>query len=191
MSEGARHGSGSDGRGDRRERDDRERAEHGRDETPEERADRNFSDILQELRVVLTGTQLISGFLLAVAFQSGFQELDTDEVQHYLVLVAIAALATLLGMTPVLVHRLHFQRRMKRQIVRLCNVLLLVTLAVVSMLVVGVTSFIFEVVVSAAAGLWASMGCAVAVVALWVLAWAARRNGRSEPDRSEPDRPEA
>ena len=162
MSEGARHGSGD---------------ERGRDETPEERADRNFSDILQELRVVLTGTQLISGFLLAVAFQSRFDELDADEVQHYLVLVAIAALATLLGMTPVLVHRLHFQRRMKREIVRLCNVLLIVTLAVVSALVVGVTSFIFEVVVSSAAGLWASMACALVVVALWVLAWVARRNG--------------
>lgn len=167
MSEAARHGSG-DGR--------------GRDETPDERADRNFSDILQELRVVLTGTQLISGFLLAVAFQSRFDELDADEVQHYLVLVAIAALATLLGMTPVLVHRLHFQRSMKRHIVRLGNALLIATLAVVSILIVGVTSFIFEVVVSAAAGLWASMACAAVVVALWVLAWVARRNGAANRD---------
>ena len=90
----------------------------GRDETREERADRNFADILQELRVVLTGTQLISGFLLAVAFQSGFQELDAQEVAHYLVLVGIAALATLLGLTPVTLHRLHFAKRLKPQIVR-------------------------------------------------------------------------
>ncbi|GAA1419224.1 DUF6328 family protein [Agrococcus citreus] len=178
MSEGAMHQAGGDGPArPRGERSGGARDDGGRDETPDERADRNFSDILQELRVVLTGTQLISGFLLAVAFQSGFRDLDADEVQHYLVLVAIAALATLLGMTPVLVHRLHFQRRMKREIVRLANVLLIATLAVVSILVIGVTSFIFEVVVSAAAGLWASMGCAVAVVALWALAWAARRNG--------------
>ena len=157
------------------------RDERGRDETPEERADRNFSDILQELRVVLTGTQLISGFLLAVAFQSRFEDLDADEVQHYLVLVAIAALATLLGLTPVLVHRLHFQRSMKQQIVRFCNVLLIATLAVVSSLVIGVTSFIFEVVVSAAAGLWASVACTTAVVGLWIIAWAARR-GASNGD---------
>lgn len=150
-------------------------AERGRDESPEERADRNFSDILQELRVVLTGTQLISGFLLAVAFQSRFEDLDADEIQHYLVLVAIAALATLLGLTPVLVHRLLFQRRMKRLIVRLANVLLITTLAVVSILVVGVTSFIFEVVVSATAGLWATVACAAVVVGLWVVAWVARR----------------
>lgn len=148
--------------------------ERGRDETPEERADRNFADILQELRVVLTGTQLISGFLLAVAFQSGFQDLDADELVHYLVLVAIAALATLLGMTPVVVHRLHFAKRMKHEIVQLGNRLLIATLIVVSALVVGVTSFIFEVVVSQSAGLWAAAGTIAVVIALWALAWGVR-----------------
>jgi hypothetical protein len=148
----------------------------GRDETREERADRNFADILQELRVVMTGTQLISGFLLAVAFQSGFRDLDADEVLHYLVLVALAGLATLLGLTPVLVHRLHFQRSMKAQIVRFGNVLLIITLVVVSLLVVAVTSFIFEVVVSSGAGLWASIVSGVIVVGLWILAWAVRRD---------------
>lgn len=160
----------------------------GRDETREERADRNFADILQELRVVMTGTQLISGFLLAVAFQSGFRDLDADEVQHYLVLVALAGLATLLGLTPVLVHRLHFRRRMKEQIVRFGNALLIITLVVVSLLVVAVTSFIFEVVVSPTAGLWASMLSGVVVVALWILAWAVRReSARSGADGSAAD----
>jgi hypothetical protein len=159
-----------------------DRAERGRDETPEERADRNFNDILQELRVVLTGTQLISGFLLAVAFQSGFDDLDHDEIVHYLALVGIAALATLLGLTPVLVHRLHFQKSLKTEIVQLANVLLIVTLGVVSVLVVGVTSFIFEVVLSAAAGIWASMVCAAVIVGLWSLAWLVRRNGAAAED---------
>lgn len=156
--------------------------QRGRGETPEERADRNFADILQELRVVLTGTQLISGFLLAVAFQSRFTELDHDEVVHYLVLVGIAALATLLGMTPVVVHRLHFQKSVKAEIVRLANVVLIATLAVVSVLVVGVTSFIFEVVLSAAAGIWASMVCAAVILGLWSLAWFVRRGDRAAQD---------
>lgn len=146
----------------------------GRDETPDERADRNFADILQELRVVLTGTQLISGFLLAVAFQSGFKDLDADELVHYLVLVAIAALATLLGMTPVVVHRLHFAKRMKRRVVLLGNRLLIATLVVVSALLVGVTSFIFEVVVSGAAGLWAAGATIAVIAALWTFAWSFR-----------------
>jgi hypothetical protein len=159
-----------------------DRAERGRDETPEQRADRNFNDILQELRVVLTGTQLISGFLLAVAFQSRFTDLDQDEVVHYLVLVGIAALATLLGMTPVVVHRIHFSKSLKAEIVQLANVLLIATLAVVSVLVVGVTSFIFEVVLSSSAGIWASMVCAAVIVGLWSLAWFVRRNGTAAQD---------
>ena len=48
-----------------------------------------------------------------------------------------AALATLLGLTPVLVHRLHFQKRMKQEIVRLANVLLIATLVVVSVIPVA------------------------------------------------------
>ena len=147
----------------------------GRDETREARADRNFADILQELRVVLTGTQLISGFLLAVAFQSGFEDLEPDEIVHYLVLVGVAALATLLGMTPVVVHRLHFAKRMKHEIVQVGNRLLIATLVVVSALVVGVTSFIFEVVVSRGAGLWAAAATIAVIAVLWLFAWAIRR----------------
>lgn len=146
----------------------------GRDETPEERADRNFNDLLQELRVALTGTQLISGFLLAVAFTDAFRDLEPHEVVHYLVLVGASAAATLLGLTPVMVHRLHFAKRVKSRIVRVSDRLLIATIAVVSLLVVGVTSFIFAVVVSLGAGVWAAAVSGVVVLALWALALAAR-----------------
>ena len=149
--------------------------QRGREETMDERADRRFSDILQELRVTLTGTQLTSGFLLAVAFQSGFADLTDDLRVHYLILVGLAALATVLGLTPVLVHRLNSGRQIKDRVVRVANRLLIATLIVVSILVIGVTSFIFEVVVSAAAGLWAAAASVVVLVGLWLIAAAARR----------------
>src|SRR5439155_6937869 len=38
-------------------------------ESPTERLDRNWNDILQELRVVQTGVQLLTGFLLTLPFQ--------------------------------------------------------------------------------------------------------------------------
>lgn len=153
-----------------------------RNETPTERADRNLTDILQELRVVLTGTQLISGFLLAVAFQTRFPELDDGEVVFYLILVAMAGVATLLGLTPAMVHRLHFRRHVKPAVVGMANVLLICTLVVVSLLMIGVTSFIFQFVLSPAAGLWAAGIACVGVISLWVLAGAGagrRRDRRS------------
>nr|WP_242864674.1 DUF6328 family protein [Microbacterium testaceum] len=47
----------------------------GRPETPAQRADRNGTDVLQELRVLQTGTQTLTGFLLALAFQPAFADL--------------------------------------------------------------------------------------------------------------------
>ena len=41
--------------------------EQARDETPMQRLDRNWADLLQELRVVQTGVQLLTGFLLTLA----------------------------------------------------------------------------------------------------------------------------
>lgn len=152
----------------------------GRPETPDDRADRGFDNILAELRVVLTGTQLTSGFLLAVAFQTRFDELDDLQVLHYLILVGLAGLATLLGMTPVAVHRLHFAKRMQADVVRIGNRFLVATLVVVSILVASVTAFIFEVTLSARAGIWAGVIAVAFVVAFWALAWALRTRA---PDR--------
>ena len=73
----------------------------GRDETPNERADRNWSEVLQELRVMQTGTQILTGFLLALAFQPAFADLSEYERAFYLVLVVLAALSTIIARRPV------------------------------------------------------------------------------------------
>ena len=109
----------------------------GRDETPEERADRNWAEILQELRAVQTGTQILTGFLLAIAFQPVFAELAMPERLGYLSLVVGAGVATLLAMAPVIMHRLLFRRRQKERLVRAGSRILIALLAVVSLLVSG------------------------------------------------------
>jgi hypothetical protein len=119
----------------------------GRDESANERADRNWNEILQELRVTQTGIQLISGFLLAVVFQSRFTDLDRYQLTLYLVLVGLAAAATLLGLAPVLMHRTHFQQRRKQTVVRMGNRLLVAEIVLVMLLTSGVCSLIFDVAV--------------------------------------------
>jgi hypothetical protein len=141
----------------------------GRDETPTERSDRNWSDILQELRVALTGTQLIGGFLLAVAFQQRFEELDSYQLTLYLVLVTLAGLATIVGLAPVTLHRTLFRHQVKERVVRTGNRLLIAHLAVVALLVIGVTSLIFDFAVSRAAGLIALVVGAIVLVLLWIV----------------------
>ena len=141
----------------------------GRDETPNERSDRHWTDILQELRVALTGTQLIGGFLLAVAFQQRFTELDTYQLALYLTLVALAGLATVIGLAPVTLHRTLFGRRVKGRIVRMGNRLLIAHLAVVALLVLGVTTLVFDFAVSRGAGIVAFSLGAVIIIGFWVV----------------------
>ena len=67
----------------------------GRDETPNERADRNWTEVLQELRVMQTGTQILAGFLLALAFQPAFADLSTGQRVFSLVLLVLATLSAI------------------------------------------------------------------------------------------------
>lgn len=144
-----------------------DRAEE-RNETRAERFDRNWADILQELRAVQTGTTIISGFLLAAAFQERFTELEPYQLTLYLVLVVFAAAATLLGFGPVILHRLLFARLQKERIVRIGSGLLIADLVVVSLLAAGVTSLIFDVALGRIPGLIALALVLFAEVLLWV-----------------------
>lgn len=143
-------------------------AHDGRPETVEQRADRNWSEILQELRVTQTGTQLISGFLLAIAFQQRFTQLDAFQVGFYLVLVLLAAGCTALGLAPVALHRELFRHHDKTQTVVLANRLLRVTLGLVALLTTGVVFFVFDVTLGRVAAIVAALGV-LAVMAVLLL----------------------
>ncbi|GAB2968768.1 hypothetical protein GCM10027212_03950 [Actinotalea caeni] len=119
--------------------------------------------------MALTGTQLVSGFLLAVAFQQRFGELDRYELVVYLSLVALAALATAVGLAPVVLHRALFRKLEKERVVRLGNRYLTATAILVAVLAVGVSHLIFDFVVGRGAGVVAAVLTLVAVLALWVL----------------------
>ena len=81
-----------------------------RDETEAQRLDRNWSSLLQELRVTQTGVQLLTGFLLTIPFQQRFTQLDGTMRVVYLVTVACSLGATVLLVAPVGMHRVLFRR---------------------------------------------------------------------------------
>ena len=141
----------------------------GREENENERLDRHWGDILQELRVVLSGTQIVSGFLLAVAFQQRFVELDSYQLTVYLVLVVLAALATAVGLAPVVLHRALFRKLEKDRVVLLGNRYLMTTAILVAVLAVGVCHLIFDFVLGRGAGVIAAIAAVVTVLVLWVL----------------------
>lgn len=140
----------------------------GRDETEDERNDRNWTEILQELRVIQTGTQILTGFLLILPFQQRFSTLDAYQLDAYLVLVVAAVLATALALSPVALHRALFRRRAKGTIVRIANLVLKLTLAAVGLTLTGTAMLIFDVVVGREAGVIAGVIALVVVVIAWV-----------------------
>jgi hypothetical protein len=139
----------------------------GRHETPDERADRNWNELLQELRVTQTGVQLLTGFLLTLPFQQRFADLDDVQVGIYLTLVLLAALTTVLVIAPVSLHRLLFQRHLKMTTVRTGHVIALAGLASLAMVVVGTVLLVFDVVV----GRSTAIAVALAVLVVIVLGW--------------------
>ena len=143
--------------------------EDGRDETEMERLDRNWNEILQELRVIQTGTQILTGFLLTLAFQQRFTDLDQFQVDVYLALVIVAAAATVLGLAPVSLHRTLFRRKAKDAIVAFADRILKVTLVVVALTLSGTILLIFDVVVSRPAGIIAGVAALVVAFATWTL----------------------
>jgi hypothetical protein len=81
--------------------DAQERWDDDRDETEAQRLDRNWSSLLQELRVAQTGVQLLTGFLLILPFQPRFADLDAVMRMVYLVTVGCSIAATVWGPCPI------------------------------------------------------------------------------------------
>lgn len=139
----------------------------GRHETAEERSDRNWAEILQELRLVQTGTQILGGFLLTLCFQRRFTELSPPDVALYLTLVLLAASVTVLALAPVIVHRVLFARGLKADLVQFGNRLVVLCLGGGSLLFVGVVGFVFDFVLGPRAGLLAGGGVLLLILAIW------------------------
>src|SRR5215207_8768517 len=151
----------------------------GRDESVNERMDRNWNEILQELRVTQTGTQFFTGFLLTVAFQTRFTELTTFQVRVYLVLVIAAVLTTALGLAPVSLHRSLFRKGAKMIIVETAHIIMRITLVGVAVMLIGTVLLIFDLVVGRNAALVLA-GVTLLVVIILALLPAVLRSSRRD-----------
>jgi hypothetical protein len=127
----------------------------GRNETREEQLDRNWAELLQELRVLQTGVQILAGFLLPLPFQSRFEDLDNFQVGLYLVNVVIAALTTAFILLPVSVHRRLFRKRLKETLVSSADTITKIALAGIGLLSAGTAALVFDVTAGRSAGITA------------------------------------
>ncbi|WP_420179774.1 DUF6328 family protein [Paenarthrobacter sp. TA1.8] len=149
----------------------------GRNESTEERMDRNWMELIQELRVLQTGVQILGGFLLTLPFQERFELLDDWQRNLYLFNVMVAALTTVLIVLPVSVHRRLFRRGLKATLVSSADIVTKWALAGVALLIVGSATLVFDFTAGRTAGLVAA-GFIILVLLLLVVGaplWLHRR----------------
>ncbi|MBY6349314.1 DUF6328 family protein [Rhodococcoides corynebacterioides] len=140
-----------------------------RGETPIQQLDRNWLALLQELRVVQTGVQLLTGFLLTLPFQGRFTDLSTVGHAVYLVTVSASTMATILLVAPVGMHRLLFRQRAIGVLVTTGNRLAIGGIAMLGVTLVGAAALTFEIVVGELASLVAAAVVALLLVGFWYL----------------------
>jgi len=138
------------------------------DETEEERADRNFGEILQELRVGQTGVQILFGFLLTMPMQARFSQLD--DVQRGLLVADVLVLATASAfiIAPVAWHRVLFRRQLKDEVVTAANRLAQLGLLFLGLGVVTSILLVVDLTIGRRAGAVSAAGIGVLLAVLWV-----------------------
>ena len=143
--------------------------EGGRRETPDERSDRNWNELLQELRVTQTGVQILTGFLLTMPFQQRFTDLDDYQHDLFLVLVLLSVLTTALIVAPVSLHRIMFGKHLKSELVHSADRLARAGLVTLSLTIAGAAMLVFDVVAGRTAGWIVGIAVQVLLAICWLV----------------------
>ena len=150
----------------------------GREETPEERIDRNLEELLGELRVILPGVQVLFAFLLVVPFNLRFADVSNFQQWLYLVTLVCAAIASACLIAPSIHHRITFRKQDKEFLIKRANRLTIVGGVFLAVAMTGaiwlVTGFLYGDAITTVAVL----AVAVAFAIIWYAVPIARLRSR-------------
>ena len=136
-------------------------------ETPKQRTQRKWNEMLQELRVAQTGIQIITGFLLTIPFSDGFEDLGTVDEVAYLVTVTSSILSAGFIIAPVAFHRVLFGKSEKEWLIRAADATARAGLALMTVTMTGAVFLVFGRVAGPVAATVAASLAAVVLVSLW------------------------
>ena len=141
----------------------------GRDESEADRLDRNYGELLQELRVAETGVQILFAFMLSIAFQQRFQTLDDVQRTIYVITLLFCTVSIGLLVAPVAFHRLTFRQGLKDELVKITNLLALAGTSFLLLAVLSGVLLIFDYVVGRGFAVTVTAVLAVLFIGLWVV----------------------
>jgi len=135
---------------------------------PEATINRNWTELIQELRSTQTGVQVLTGFLLTVPFSDRFDTLDDVQRTAYLLILSLAVAATAAILSPVAYHRILFRRGRRPWLVTTANKVARVGLVLVALTTCGVVFLTFDLAIGRTGGVVASLVALVGYLVLWV-----------------------
>lgn len=169
----------SDDQGERR----RDEGRYERDESAADRLDRNYGELLQELRVAQTGVQILFAFLLGIAFQQRFTTLDHAEKTLYVVTLVSSAMAAVLLIGPTAAHRVLFRRHRKDEVVAISGRLAASGLVFLAIAILTAVLLIIEFVVGIELAIGVTAALAVVVATTWwIVPFVVRRRPDDDSD---------
>lgn len=147
-----------------------------RNESEADRLDRNYNELLQELRVAETGVQILFAFMLSIAFQERFQSLDDVQRTVYVITLLFCTLSIALLVAPVAFHRLVFRQGLKDELVKITSKLALAGTTFLLLAVLSGVLLIFDYVVGRTFAIVTTSLLAVVFISLWLVLPLWRRN---------------
>lgn len=147
----------------------RSTSEDPRDESAAERLDRNLDELTGELRVVVTGVQVLFAFLLVVPFDQRFARVDGFQRSLYFSTLALAAVAGVLVLAPSAHHRLLFRRGNKRRLVAVANRMATYGIATMAVAISGAIGLVAAFLFGDAIGAIVIVVSCLVFVAFWLL----------------------
>lgn len=159
----------------------RQRQHYERDESEAERLDRNYGELLQELRVLQAGVQILFAFLLTIAFQQRFASVTVLQRNIYLVSLINASIATVCITAPVAFHRIVFRRGMKDELMVAATRYVAAGMMFMAFAMVGAIFLVIDYLLSLTVAAIIAAGVAAVFLVLWaVLPYIARVNERDD-----------
>lgn len=140
-----------------------------RNESEAERLDRNFGELLQELRVLQAGVQILFAFLLTIAFQQRFSSVSDLQRNTYLASLVSASLATVCIIAPVAFHRIVFRRGMKDDLMNAATRYVAAGMVFLFLAMVGAVFLVLDFLLSRTIAVSVAGALAVVFVVLWVV----------------------
>jgi hypothetical protein len=149
--------------------------DQARGESPQQRADRNWDELLSELRVTQTGVAILFSLLLTVPFSARFDAVSAFGRSVYLAALLLSAASAVVLIAPVAYHRVLFARGEKLQVVRVSQHLALAGLVLLSLAVSAVLLLVCDMLLSRAAALMVAGAFYAATIVLWFVPAIVRR----------------